>query len=262
MTADGTVVVDFRDLDFLRPAHLVGAAARAHAARRDGRGFRLRAPVESQTGSYAARMRLGHVLSELAAGHDVPEPGACLDRSGDLLELSMVRTHADVRHLTDLVHRKVRAVDPRTANALHETLAEVGGNVSDHAGDIGFTVAQTMPALNELRFAVADAGFGLRTTLARRGAVDDADAIRLALAGISRFDSPTRGNGLRRTVELIVGLGGQVYVASGSASMSTSPGGTVAAACDCASCAFQGTIVEATIPLSSPNLSAYRDIPR
>ena len=238
-------VVDLSQLTFMRPVHMVGVAARAHRARSSGQRFELVSPRSRDPGSYAARMGLNATLDSLGAAHDLPRVVAHPHR--DLLEVSSIASPGDVRTLAALVHRKVRNVDPQLAGALFESLGELGANVWEHSGTVGFIAAQTMPGLNELRFAVADSGHGLRATLSDRGARDDGEAIGLALDGVSRFADPDRGGGLRQTAALVHQLNGFVYVASGTASVRETGSGR--AADNCAH-PFTGTLIEAVIPLS------------
>lgn len=241
----GIAVVDLSHLRFIRPVHMVGVAARAHLAQSSGQGFTFVCPTARDPGVYAARMRLNSTLDSLGAAHDLPS--VVEHHNSDLLEVSPIASPDDVRKLGALVHRKVRSVDPHLASALFESLGELGANVCEHADTIGFVAGQTMPGLNELRFAVADAGNGLQATLARRGAVTDHTAIGLALDGVSRFDDPDRGGGLRRTAALVNELNGYVYVATGAASVRETGSGRTADTCPYP---FTGTLIEAVIPLS------------
>lgn len=240
-----TAVVDFSQIEFIRPAHMVGVAARAHLAQSFGQPFRLVCPTSRDPGVYAARMHLNSILDDLDADHELPY---VIDRSNSgLLEVSRVATPDDVRHLAALVHSKVRDVDRYLAGALFESLCELGANVCEHSGTVGFVAAQTMPGLHQLRFAVADSGSGLQETLAFRGATSDRDAIGLALDGVSRFDAPDRGGGLRQTAALVNQLDGSVYVATGTESVREAGSSRSADSCPHP---YAGTLIEAVIPLN------------
>ena len=241
---DGVAVVDLRRVRFVRPAHIVGVAARAHLARKDGQPFRLVGPLRRDPSGYAARMQLGSMLDSLGAEHDLPA-AAGRERSG-LLEVSLIDTPARVRSLARVVFRAVAGADETLAAALHESLGELGANVRDHSATVGFACAQVMPSLDELRFAVADSGLGLWHTLARKGATGDAAALELALDGVSRFDDPDRGGGLRTTVGLVSELAGSTLVATGAATVRD--GGAGRSFAD-TSHRFSGTLVEAVIPV-------------
>ncbi len=193
-TRAGTLVIDLREVAWVDPVHLVSVAAVAEAARRDGLKFRLQAPSAPQRARYAARMRLGDVVESLGGEHDLPT----VDDDGgaeNLVEVAVLRAPSDVWRLAELVHERVRDLDSALAHALHQGVSEIGENVCMHARSVGYVAAQTIPRRGELRFAVADPGVGLRTTLADRGADSDRAAIELALAGVSRTDHG--GTGVR-----------------------------------------------------------------
>lgn len=244
--SDRRVHVDLSHVRFLRPVHMVAAVARAHAALHTGRAFHLSGPTAREPRFYGARMRLGDTISGLGGTHDLPTAVAERDRAESLLEISQVRTAGEVRSLARLVHGKVAPIDDELANTLYESLGEIGANVQDHAGSVGFLAAQTMPGLAELRFAVADAGVGLYATLRGRGARDDADAIRMALDGVSRYDDPDRGTGVRETARAVSSLRGRVVIASGGAEVTHSAAGRRARS---SRHHFPGTLFEASIPL-------------
>jgi hypothetical protein len=239
--------VDLRDVRWVSPTAMVAIAALAHRCQRAGGRFVVHGPVRTDPATYAARMRLGEVLSSLGADHDLPVVSA-RDQRANLLEVLPVRSDADADRLAALVYGKLRRRDRRLASALHRSIGEVGANVADHAGTIGFVAAQTMPRRNELTLAVADSGVGLLHTLAGRGARDHAQAIEYAVApAVSRFDDPDRGLGLPRTLEVVRELSGSLYIATGDASVRHGPHRRRFLRSDLA---FPGTVVEARIPLS------------
>jgi hypothetical protein len=204
---------------FLEPKHLAGLAAAAHRLRRRG-PVRVHGPRESEKAHYAARMRVGRALDAVGVRHDLARVQE-RDRSGELLEVTLLRTADDARRLAALVHAKVAPTDAQAAEALWEGLTELGENVQDHAAagardSSGFCAAQTMPTNGDVLFAVADSGVGLLSTLLRRGARNDREAIVMALAGTSRLDDAGRGRGLRTTLDMVSGLGGHLYVGVGA----------------------------------------------
>jgi hypothetical protein len=242
-----TSSVDLRDFRWVTPTAMVAIAALAHRSVRDGNRFVVHAPARRDPAAYAARMRLGEVLSSLGSEHDLPEVSA-RDQRANLLEVLPMRSEADAEQLAALVYGKVCRRDRRLAAALHRSIGEVGANVADHAGTVGFVAAQTMPRRDELILAVADSGVGLRHTLARRGASNDAQAIELAVAAaVSRFDDPDRGLGLPTTPAAVRELEGSLYIASGAASVRHGPHRRRFLSSDTA---YQGTVVEARIPLA------------
>lgn len=240
-TRGGRRVVDLRDVRWVDPVHLVTVAAVAEAAHRDGLAFELRGPAQPDRARYAARMRLGELVTSLGGTHDLPAV-PLTRRIEHLVEVARLSTSRDVDTLAGLVHSRVAELDADLAHALHQGVAEIGQNVCDHARSVGFVAAQTIPRRGELRFAVADPGVGLRATLRARGARDDRHAIDLALHGVSRYGR--RGTGLPSTVHAVTSLGGYLYLASGDTSVlvtgkrRTTSDGPV----------FAGTVVEGRVP--------------
>src|SRR4051812_9054034 len=82
---DGVRRIDLADLRWMPPSAMVATAAQAHRAHLDGTGFELRGPTDTEPAHYAARMRLGRVLTDLGATHDLPTARAH-DREEDLIE--------------------------------------------------------------------------------------------------------------------------------------------------------------------------------
>lgn len=192
-------------------------------------------------------MHLGDVLGSLGAEHDLPVVRA-RDQRHNLLEVRPVGTDAEAERLASLVYRKVRPRDRRLAGVLHRSIGELGANVADHAGSVGFVAAQTMPRREELVLAVADSGMGLLRTLTRRGATDHRRAIELAIApAVSEFDDPARGSGLPATLEAVRELDGSLYLATGDASVRHGPQRRTIRRSETP---YQGTVVEVRIPLA------------
>ncbi|HEV2886090.1 MAG TPA: hypothetical protein VGX49_04205 [Jatrophihabitans sp.] len=213
---DGDLVLDLSGVSWLDPLHLVGAAAIAQLAA--ARGSRLRlSGLRGNPAGYASRMHLGAIVEHFGGSHDLPASQRELDRSDTLLEVTELATGSDVRQLSGLVHDRVAGYDADIAHALYTALAEIGSNVCEHSGTVGFMAAQTLRSQRVLRFAVADAGVGLLGTLAGQGAEDDRMAITMALSGTSRNQGPGRGTGLPTAVSVVSRLGGAVLLASGSA---------------------------------------------
>jgi hypothetical protein len=240
-------VLDLRAVDWVRPAVMVGVAALAHRAAGEGGTFELRAPTRPEPAGYAARMRLGRVLADLGVRHDLPDSRE-RDQREHLIEVTEVDGDPAAARLAGLVFRKLRPLDARLARALHDSVAEIGANAPEHSGTIGFMAAQTLPRRNELLLAVADAGVGIRATLARRGAEDDERAIELATRErVSQFDEPDRGSGLPTAIRLVTGQRGSLYIATGTASIRHFGSTRRYLATDRP---FPGTILEVRIPLS------------
>lgn len=213
---DDEVLLDLSGLSWLDPLHLVGAAAIAELAAARGSRLRLRG-LRGNPAGYASRMRLGAIVEHFGGAHDLPVNERELDRSDSLLEVTELATGSDVRLLSGLVYDRIAGHDAEIADALHTALAEIGANVCEHSGTVGFMAAQTLASQGALRFAVADAGIGLLGTLISQGAEDDRMAITMALSGTSRKQGPGRGTGLPTAVSVVSRLGGEVLLASGSA---------------------------------------------
>ena len=180
--------LDLADLRWLDPVHLVGVATHALLAQQAGSRLVLTGLPENQA-NYAARMRLGRVIELFGGEHDLPEVHE-RDLHDTLLEIQPLRNPQDVERLTELVYQRVAQHNEAAARALHVAIAEVGSNVCQHARSIGFMAAQTIAEHGVLRFAVADAGVGLRATLAPIGAGDDrrggaAGAVRRAAPALA-----------------------------------------------------------------------------
>ena len=244
--ADGNFVLDLSGLSWLDPLHLVGAAAVAQLAA--ARGSRLRlSGLRGNPAGYASRMHLGAIVERFGGSHDLPPGRRELDRSDSLLEVTELDTGSDVRQLSALVYERVAGHDADIAQALHTALAEIGANVCEHSGTVGFMAAQTLPSQGVLRFAVADAGAGLYGTLVGQGAEDDRMAIAMALSGTSRKEGAGRGTGLPTAVSVVSRLGGEVLLGSGSAVATANARGRRYA--ELAS-GFVGTMFEGWVPVN------------
>ena len=245
---DESFVLDLGGLSWLDPLHLVGTAAIAELAAAQGSRLQLSGLRGSPAG-YASRMHLGAIVERFGGSHDLPVAGRELDRRDSLLEVTELATAGDVRQLSALVYDRVAALDVDIADALHTALAEIGANVCDHSGTVGFMAAQTLPSQGVLRFAVADAGVGMLTTLVGQGAEDDRTAINMALSGTSRKDGPGRGTGLPTAVCVVSRLGGEVLLASGSALATANARGRRRV--DLRN-QFVGTMFEGSVPVTQP----------
>jgi anti-sigma regulatory factor (Ser/Thr protein kinase) len=118
-----------------------------------------------------------------------------------------------------------RGADRLFAGELAKVLEELAVNVLRHADDPGggWGCAAVFPGDQRFQFAVADAGVGFRASLRRNpglaGRIDgDAAAIRLALReGVSRGGKGNLGDGLALLRRFAAQLGGELWIASGSA---------------------------------------------
>ena len=250
--AGGDFVLDLSGLSWLDPLHLVGVASIAQRAAAHGCRLRLSGLRGNQAG-YASRMHLGAIVEHFGGSHDLPVNGRELDRHDSLLEVTELATGGDVRKLSALVYDRVAGHDAEIAHALHTALAEIGANVCEHSGTVGFMAAQTLPSQGVLRFAVADAGFGLLGTLAGQGAEDDRMAVTMALSGTSRKQGPGHGTGLPTAVTVVSRLGGGVLLASGSEVTTANARGRRHAEL---TSGFVGTMFEGWVPVTGARHSS------
>ena len=132
------------------------------------------------------------------------------------------------------------------SDVLFSCVAEMALTVADHAGAVGYVAAQTLPQAGAVKFAVADAGRGLRATLSVRGAGSDDEAVQMALSGWSRLDAPGRGTGLPTTLRELTALEGSMFLLSGEAAVTASGGGRVREPVEVS---FPGTLVQGVLRL-------------
>ena len=186
-----------------------------------------------------------------------------------LLEVAVVRTPDEVRRAVgrlkaraDLLLVTRLGYSPLTADRLSVALAELLQNAVDHSGSPGLAAAQWYPhgpaGVPELRIAVADAGVGVRESLAGRYAHgadrwDDATAVRTVfLEGVSRFADQGRGLGLKAVAAMVRGWGGSLRLRSGTAAGGVVPGGPGNAPCN-GLAHFPGTQVDVIVPHADPS---------
>jgi hypothetical protein len=244
---DGARILDLGGTSWLDPLHLVGAAAIAQLAGAEGSTLQL-SGLRGDPAGYASRMRLGAIVERFGGSHDLPISMRERNRHDSLLEVTELATGEDVRKLTELVYDRVAGIDLEIADALHTALAEIGANVYEHSGTVGFMAAQTISSQSVLRFAVADAGAGLLGTLVGQGADSHRMAINMALSGTSRREGPGRGMGLPTVVSVVSRLGGEVLLASGSALATANARGRRH---ENLRSGFVGTIFEGWVPVTA-----------
>lgn len=214
----GRVVLDLRRMSWCDPVGLVMVAALAERASAQGWATELYRPSDTNVANYLGRMRLGLAMNELGVEHDLPEVRERpLETS--LVELALLTDEDDCDRAAALVRDATAArCGDLVADRLYETLIEAVQNVVHHScASRGFVTAQVFPTKKVVRFAVADAGIGLRKSLSIRGAWDDGAAINLALAGTSRLDERGRGHGFPTMREVTASAGGRIEVISGLA---------------------------------------------
>lgn len=205
---------------FCEPLGLVGIAAFVEGAAVRGERIVVSSPDNLNVANFLGRMRLGNVLASLGAEHDLP-----IVREHDvehaLFEVSSFVGARGAAALAGVVFGALEASDAEAASALYDGLCEAGQNVAHHSGRRqGYLAAASTHGGRRLYFAVSDSGRGMLRTLARRGATDDASALRLALQkGTSGTRDPGRGVGLPDILDRVTELGGELHVLSGTASV-------------------------------------------
>jgi hypothetical protein len=221
-TSEHWTSIDLRRLTFAEPIGLTAIAAFTEEQLRAGHRVLVRSPEDSSVARYLARMRLDETLAALGAEVDLPRVRA-RQLDNVLLELTRFDGHRGAGALAQMVHSLIAPYDAEAANALHNGLCEAGINVVDHSRrDGGFLAAQITHNGRRLSFAVSDSGIGLLRSLSGKGAVTDADALRMAIRpGISEHDDPGRGVGLSDMVRELTRLGGHLHLTSGRSSLVT-----------------------------------------
>ena len=211
--------VDMSSVSWCDVSGLVGLASVVDRARRRGRRVVVVAPKNRSVANYLAVMRLGEVLDELGAHHDLPSVRS--HGAETILPLQRFGGAADASHLATHVFDTVYPVDSDVAAALYTGLCEAGENVEDHSGQGGgYVAAQRYDRDGRFWFAVGDSGYGMRRTLGLSRHEAHETAIRSALQdGVTGSGDAGRGNGLPDIARSIGKLRGNLLIASGDASV-------------------------------------------
>lgn len=215
-------VINLVGLRWIEPAGLVAIATFAESQAQIGRRPRLYAPQSTARARYLSRMHLGRVIEELGGEHNLPATNEW-DQEGRLLELQRFDGTAEAENLGRLVFERLN--DDSTAMAMHTAICEIGANVPDHSGrEHGYICAVTIPSSGRVSFAVGDAGVGLLEPLAGSGYTSVSAVMEdLFDRGITRTAEPGRGRGVFRTRELVNQEDGEVFLASGGATLTSTP---------------------------------------
>lgn len=139
-----------------------------------------------------------------------------------------------------------------TLKAVEWSLGEVMDNVIAHARSPvgGFVQATAFTTSNAVEFVVADAGIGIRRSIA---ADDDREALRMAIAeGVTRDRTRNAGNGLFGSYQVAVLSSGHFEIRSGLALLRHSGQGDLDIAAQPAP--YRGTSVRCRIGLADPGL--------
>ena len=224
--SEESLTIDFSGVSFTDPGSVVGVACLADRARADGRQVTFVAPRDNNVCNYLSRMHLGEALDGLGATHNLGRVREN-DLRGELLELVKFSGINSGDDLATLVYDKLEGrtdVYPAVAESLQNSIAELSTNVRTHAQVThGYAMAQTIPSRSLIKFAIGDAGIGLKKSLEHnrdQPVLDDENAIGLAVqANITSTGERGRGSGLAEVVSSTVGFGGKVVLASGKAAV-------------------------------------------
>lgn len=128
--------------------------------------------------AYLIRMKLFDVLG-MEPGRQITEHEA----SGRFIPLTQIQSSHDLKAaITDLV--PLLHAPPHVADPIRYVFSEMARNVLEHSGSpVGaFVCAQYYRKSNRIAIGIADAGIGIRASMARsHNVATDKDAIRLAL---------------------------------------------------------------------------------
>ena len=139
-----------------------------------------------------------------------------------------------------------------TLKAVEWSLGEIMDNVIAHARSPvgGFVQATAFATSNSVEFVVADAGIGIRRSIA---ADDDREALRMAIAeGVTRDRTRNAGNGLFGSYQVAVLSSGHFEIRSDRACLRHSGQGDLHIGAQ--SAPYRGTSVRCRIGLADPGL--------
>ncbi len=206
----------------------------------DGARVPLRLPDSEEVLRYLVRMDFPtHAVEYFAAtGPHMPDQVPRAEDSPVLLEITRVVTSNDVQHIVQRIQDRLAKIlitqlgyTELHVNRFAVAVSEICQNIPDHAQAPGLIAIQRYHyakrlGRNLVKIAVADAGVGIRRSLAPRygsqsGQVwDDQAAISMAFErGVSRVEDPGRGQGLKRVREMVKAWGGSLLVRSGTAQL-------------------------------------------
>lgn len=215
------VILDASEMTFASPLDLAGIAALGSRLSHDGHPVTLTLPEDGDVRRYLVRMDLVAQLAQadVTVDGDVP----CVrraDRADVLLEVRRICGPADAeRFAGDAYELLGRHTSPSSAAAAAKMLGELLDNAITHADSpVGaFAAAQVHKRGGDVQLAVADAGIGIRSHLARNPCFRDlaaADALSAALRPGVTGTSERRGNGLPDLLRTASGFGGQLLLRS------------------------------------------------
>lgn len=145
-----------------------------------------------------------------------------------ILDLKTARELAE--DSTDALERRIPGLSPSVLRMARFVFEELGANIVQHSGrpQTGFGVIHVREGGKRLEIAFADRGVGFRKSLQRNPELegriaDDAEALQIAITPrITGATSPrsNMGIGLSMLVQFADLLGGELWIASGNASLS------------------------------------------
>jgi anti-sigma regulatory factor (Ser/Thr protein kinase) len=215
------VVFDAGDMGFASPLDLAGITAWAAQLRHEGACVGFVLPDDGDVRRYLVRMDLIEHLDQ--AGVTVSGPAPTVrraDRTDVLLEVRRICGSADAeRFAVDVYQLAQRHTSDSSAAAGAKMLGELLDNAITHAASpVGvYAAAQVHQRGGDLELAVADAGIGIRSHLARNPRFMDltaTEALRAALRPGVTGTSERRGNGLPDLLSTASGFGGQLLLRS------------------------------------------------
>lgn len=215
------VVFDASDMSFASPLDLAGITAWAARLRDEGSCVRFVLPDDGDLCRYLVRMDLIQHLA--VAGVTVSGPAPMVrraDRADVLLEVRRICGPADAERFAEDVYRLAQLhTSDSSAAAGAKMLGELLDNAITHAASHAgvYAAAQVHQRVGDLELAVADAGIGIRSHLARNPRFRNltaTEALRAALQPGVTGTSEQRGNGLPDLLSTASGFGGQLLLRS------------------------------------------------
>jgi hypothetical protein len=240
---EGRLLLDARRLRWVEPFGMLGLLAAGEVAGRTGERPVLQLPETGEVPSYLRRMGFIEQATPIFELHGVARRPPSEPAPTDvLLEITPVRSHADVHTVVDRVHERASSILHRQlgyplAEAMQFSviLSEVCQNIIEHAQAVGWVAVQRYARTPHLprpvvRIAVFDLGIGFRGSLASTHATrygarwGDGAALEAAfIHGLTRFHDPGRGQGIQQIRRQVGRWGGKFSIRSGSARIADVP---------------------------------------
>jgi hypothetical protein len=233
---------DASHLRWADPYGMLGLLCAGAFSAREAEKPVLRLPESGDVIGYMARMGFFEHASPLFEIHGAWRRPRAEGPSEVLLEITAIRSHADVHDVVDRVNEQGLALLTRQlqyplkeAFQFSVVLSEVCQNVIEHAESGGWVATQTYSWAKRLgrrvvAIAVMDLGVGFRASLSASHAArhpgrwGDAAALEAAfLHGQTRFPDPGRGQGLQQIRKQVGRWNGRVSIRSGTARIADVP---------------------------------------